>query len=220
MTLAARAALRLGLALLAVVGCTHGAAAPPSVLSDGSRAHPPLVELDGVEGPALATRMRVLHPMALRPASPAARCVGDRDVILVERFGVSGMSVTFRDRDRRRLYACDATTPAADRATWCGHAFARFYSGRLRDPRLSVTCRGDDEEAIGFAWIQPVADASYVVVARSGYSEVYAVAADMPVRVTTDDVDTGRSSASFSVSEHASDGRRLRAYVLVARVSG
>jgi hypothetical protein len=219
-TSAAGTASALGLILLAAAGCTHAASAPPSVLSDGSRARPPPVDLDGVEGPAVATHARVLHARDLSPASPGSRCVGDRNLILVERIGVSAVTVTFRDRRRRGLYACDATTAAAHGTTWCGHAFARLHSGRLRDPRLSVTCRNADDEPRGFAWIQPVADTAYVVVARTGYSEVHAVAAGLPVRVTTDDVDPNGSGASFSVSEHASDGRRLRAYVLVARVSG
>jgi hypothetical protein len=40
------------------------------------------------------------------------------------------------------------------------------------------------------------------------------------VRVANTDVDVGRSSALFVVSEHDRDGRLLRAYRLEPRVAG
>jgi hypothetical protein len=69
-------------------------------------------------------------------------------------------------------------------------------------------------------WVQPGADAAYVVVARPGYHEVHPAVAGLPVRVTTADVDLAGTSATIVGSEHARDGRRLRAYELEARVSG
>jgi hypothetical protein len=62
--------------------------------------------------------------------------------------------------------------------------------------------------------------ARYVVVQASGHAEAYAVVGGTPVRVTTEDVDVGMSRATFIVSEHARDGRRLRAYELAAQVAG
>ena len=73
---------------------------------------------------------------------------------------------------------------------------------------------------MGFAWIQPRAGTTYIVVRGSGYAEVYAAARDAPVRVTTEEVDFGSSRAAFSVSEHAKSGRRLRSYELEAQVAG
>jgi hypothetical protein len=77
-----------------------------------------------------------------------------------------------------------------------------------------------DGDPVGFAWIEPGAGAAYIVVRQSGYAEVYAVAGDVPVRVTTADADLMSSRASFSISEHDGDGRRLRMYELEAQVAG
>jgi hypothetical protein len=57
-------------------------------------------------------------------------------------------------------------------------------------------------------------------VRQRAYAEAYLVAAGLPVRVVTSDVDLDRSRAIFAVSEHASDGRRLRAFRLKTQVAG
>jgi hypothetical protein len=207
--------------VVAAAGCTREPPVP-STLADGSAARPPPVRLEGVAGPSIATRMRVLR-VPVERGSPEARCVGSADAssVVVQRVGVSGASLTFRGSGRRELYGCDASTarPSA-RASWCGRSFGRLHAGRLRDPRLSVSCRDVDGEPLGFAWVEPGHLASYVVVARVGFHEVYPVAGDLPVRITTGEVDLDRSSAVFAVGEHARDGRRLRSYELEARVSG
>jgi hypothetical protein len=87
------------------------------------------------------------------------------------------------------------------------------------DPRLSVTCTGSDGGPLGFAWVQPSAGATYVVVVDEGYAEAYPVAGTVPVRVTTDDVDAASSSASVELSSHASDGRLLSESIVQAHVS-
>jgi len=197
---------------------------PPDALSDGSPARPPPVELEGVDGPTVSTRVRVLQSISVDPGSRTASCLDSSDdagARVVERVGTSGTSVSFLTRDGREAYACDSTEGrATGESSWCGRSFGRLHAGRLRDPRLSLTCRGIDEEPLGFAWIQPTAATSYLVVTRPGYSESYVVAGAVPVRIVTDDVDLGSSTAAFAVSEHARDGRRLRRYRLEARVSG
>lgn len=216
MRAATRACPPIGIALLAAVGCTRGPSPPPAVLADGSPARPPPVTLQGVDGPTIATRVRMLRSGSTRRGSRAARCIGQRDGTLVERVGASGLSVTIVDPARRAAYGCDGIS---DRSGWCGRAYGRLRRGQLRDPRLSLTCATHDEPR-GFAWIQPGAPASYVVVVRTGYTEVYPVARGVPVRIVTDDVDLSDASAAFSISEHSGSGRRLRAYVLEASVSG
>ena len=218
---ARRTASGLGLAALAAAGCAGGAQPPPAVLADGSQARPPPVELEGVESPTVATRARVLRPSAIDTGSTVARCDGPRNALVIQRVGVSGTSVTYLGPERRAMYGCDGTAHGrTTRTAWCGHAYTRLRAGRLLDPRLSLTCLSTDDEPLGFGWLQSAADASYVVVARAGYNEVYAVARELPVRAVTDDVDLGAASATFSVSEHARDGQRLREYVVEARVSG
>jgi hypothetical protein len=208
---------------LGATACAGGASAPPAVLSDGSAARPPPVALEGIDGPSMLTRARVLRGDSIEPGSRTARCIeptGASARAVVVRVGVNGASVTFLGRGGREMYGCDSSARAMDGSTWCGNAFGLLHAGRLRDPRLSLTCRGVDDDPLGFAWVQPTAAAFYVVVARPGYDEVYPVAGRLPVRVATEDVDLVNASAAFSVSEHAQNGRRLRSYVLEARVSG
>jgi hypothetical protein len=57
-------------------------------------------------------------------------------------------------------------------------------------------------------------------VRHGAYAEAYLVAAGLPVRVVTSEVDLERSRATFAVSEHASDGRRLRAFRIETQVAG
>ena len=211
----------IALAVVAMTGCSTEAEPAPSMLSDGSAARPPPVALEGVDGPSVVTRVRRLEPRSARPGSPTARCLGsglDADAVAVERVGVSGTSVTLLLPARHELYACDGA--AGPDGSWCGRAFAHLVTGRLRDPRLSLTCRNRGDEPLAFAWIQPSASTAYVVVARRGYDEAYPVRGTVPVRVMSVDVDGDRSSAVFSVTEHAQDGTRVAAYELEARVSG
>jgi hypothetical protein len=219
----ARRSAPLALVVAAAAGCSGEDHPAPSVLLDGTPARPPPVLLEGVADPTLLNRVRVLRRGSLAPGSQIGRCgsAADPGRIVVERVGVSGASVTFSDSHGRELHGCDATrVREADGTSWCGHAFARLRSGRLLDPRLSITCRGGHGDPLGFVWIQPGPRAAYVVVARSGYREAYPVVAGLPVRVTTDDVDLAAATASLLLSEHARDGRQLRSYELEARVSG
>jgi hypothetical protein len=182
------------------------------------------VTLEGVDGPAVVRRARVLRRSSLSPASQIGRCVSaaaDPGNVVVERVGVSGATVTFSDSLNRELRGCDASRARREGGTiWCGRAFARLRAGRLDDPRLSLTCRDAEGNPLGFAWIQPDPGATYVVVARSGYDEVHRVVTGLPVRVTTADVDQADATARLEVGEHGRDGRRLRSYEVEARVSG
>ncbi len=139
---------------------------------------------------------------------------------VVERTGVTGASVTFFDSGHRGVHACDATNVTRSRPErWCAHAFGRLSGARLRDPRLTITCR-DDGDLVGFAWVQPSDAAAYVVVQQPGHAEIYPASGTTPVRVTTTDVDLASSHATFAISEHARDGGRLRSYDLEAQVAG
>ena len=206
-------------------GCLHDSPPPPpTTLSDGSPARPPRVTLAGVNGPTVATRVRVIRPNALEAGSAAARCLGSSgraEGPVVERIGVRGTTVTFLGRGRRAAYACErAANGSTTVGPWCGHAFGRLVEGRLRDPRLGLSCRDDGGDPLAFAWVQPLSAAAYVVVAHRGYNEAYPVVGGLPVRIAGDDVDIAASRATFPVSEHTADGRRLRDYELEAAVSG
>jgi len=218
---AARAAVGLGLVLVES-GCAQSSSPPPSSLSDGTPVRPPPVALAGVDGPPVATRVRVFRASTIRPGTAAAGCVGSADRaegVVVERVDVRGSSVTHAGRGRRTLHACEASG-SGQKAGWCGRAFGELEGGRLRDPRVSLTCRTTDAESIAFAWIEPDRAAAYVTVAHQGHREVYPVAGEVPVRVSTADVDLTASTATFRVSEHTRDGGLLRNYTLEAAVSG
>ena len=222
MTSATLAAVGLGLVLMEA-GCKHAGPAPPAKLSDGSRARPP-VALTGVDGPTVTTRARIVRSIATEPGSAAARCLASSrssETVVVERVDVRGASVTFLGPEGRSAHACERSGGDSQiEARWCGRAFGKLEDGRLRDPRLSLSCRDEEGEPIAFAWIQPGSEAAYVVVAHAGYHEVYPVADDIPVRISTSDVDLAASRATFAVSEHARDGRQLADYELEAAVSG
>jgi len=211
------------LMLALVGGCRAETPSPPSTLIDGSLARPPPVVLEGVQDPSVATVVRAMRPDDAAPGSTAASCIAAAgeagEGAVVERVGVNGRSITFLGPGGRAAHGCDASTGDRPNA-WCGHAFAKLESGRLRDPRLTLTCRAVHDGPVGFVWIQPSARTTYVVVRQSDYAEVYAVAGDVPVRVTTADADLMTSRAAFSISEHAEDGRRLRSYELEAQVAG
>lgn len=215
--------LCVGAALALVVGCTGDATPAPSTLIDGTPARSPPDVLESVEGPRVATRVRVVAAGSRDVRSLRASCVSGAlpGGPVVERTGVAGVSVTFVDPGRGAVRACDATDVRRSRPErWCGQAFGLLSGARLRDPRLTITCRDASGDLVGFAWVQPSDAAAYVVVQEPGYAEIYAAAGTMPVRVTTTDVDLTSSQATFAISEHAKDGRRLRSYDLVTQVAG
>ena len=211
--------LCLGVVLALPLGCTRGMDRPPAVLVDGSPAGPPPVVLEGVDGPQVAARTRVAQAGSPMPALCASFKAPRQRVI--ERVGVSGASVTFFDAARSGVRACDATDLDGSRVErWCAYAFGRLVSRRLRDSRLTVTCRDSDGRPVGFAWIQPGRGAAYIAVEEQGYAEVHAVSGTTPIRVTSPRVDLAMSRATFAISEHARDGSLLRSYDVEAYVSG
>lgn len=217
------------LPLLALaVSCSSDGGDVPRALMDGSRALTAPVELEGVDGPTVLTRVRVVRVASTRGDSPTADCVRERaraaevSSVAVERVSVSAQSVTLRDEYGRGLFACD-DTPGAREASdrWCGGSYGVLESGRLRDPRLNVLCSTRDGEPVGLLWIEPHPTTRYVAVEQSGYTEVYAVTGGLPVRVaTTVGVDLERSRADVAVSEHDARGTLVRSYQLHAEVAG
>jgi hypothetical protein len=74
---------------------------------------------------------------------------------------------------------------------------------------------------VGFAWVDPSESSRYLVVEQPGYAEVYEVAGDLPIRVTTTrGVRFEGASATFQILEHDAEGRLVRRYTLEAAVAG
>lgn len=210
----------VGLGVLgATLGCTGKAHPVPTTLVDGSPARSSPVLFEGIDEPTVLTKVRPTTTGTERPGSRAASCLATSghggETSVVERIGASGSSVTLLAASSGVVRGCDAVASA-----WCGRAFGRIAAGRLRDPRLSLTCRDTSGAPVAFAWIQPVSAATYVVVDGPGYVEVYPTADGVPVRVTTLEASLVTSDATLKVSEHTKDGRRLRGYEFGAQVAG
>lgn len=194
--------------LASVAGC---AGTKHVTLLDGSRA----ARFVPVEQGFLA-RARLL-----RSALVGSTCAPvPASATIVERIGVAGRSLTFRNGDF--LYACDAgTDPAGEQAPpWCGSSTGKLVAGRLLDPRLDVRCRTEDGRPLAYAWIEPAESARWIGVAQNGFVEVYDVVGGLPVRVaSSENVDPG-GRATFDVTHYAGDGTPLIRETLEAGVAG
>jgi hypothetical protein len=202
------------LVVVAVAGCRgHG---PPDALFDGTRPGTTPLFSDDV----VVSRVRVVFSSEL-PGFLRTRCPGLRESVeLVQRAGVEGGSLTFRDPSEPGVLACDAAPGEYELAPWCGVSAGRLYGGRLRDPRLDL-CQSRDGRLTGFVWIEPVRGAKWIAVDQGSYSELYEVAGDLPVRIaSTRDVELEGSRASFDVTQYDGKGRELAKRRVEAAVAG
>jgi hypothetical protein len=131
----------------------------------------------------------------------------------IERTGRSGRSITLRSGSR--ILGCDGV-PASEGA-FCASAVGLLRRGELVDPRLSLTCRVRGR-TIGFGWMEPLRGARWIVVRVRGSAELYPVAGELPVRVTTTRV--GLDSAVFDVAQYTGSWHELERRRLVLHVSG
>lgn len=145
------------------------------------------------------------------------------DVLIVERIGVFGESLTFTDRRHRTLYACDGgTDPAGEhRPPWCSGSAGLLFEGRLLDPRLDIGCRDRKGRPLAYAWVEPVAGAHWIGVDQGPYEEMYEVLAGLPVRIaSTRNVHLEGSRAAFEITQYDVHGRELVRGRLEAAVAG
>lgn len=216
----------VALAVVALAGCFGGGDDEAMTLLDGSQAGEP-VELEGVEEDTVVTSGVVVPAMSLERDAEAESCLAehfstsDPGSDAVVRVGVSTESVTVLEAGGQAVLGCSNSPGPREKGRWCGSSFGQLRSGRLTDPRLSISCRARDGGAIGFAWIQPGEGTRYVAVEQPDYTEVYEVAGQLPIRIATvNGVDAETSSATFEISEHDAEGRRLREQTLEAFVAG
>lgn len=226
-SVARRTAPLLALAAIAsATGCWSRSDGPPTRLVDGTPASAPSVRLDAPT-PQILTGVTSTTAKRLPDGTPSGECLRaarehGATAPVVVRTGVTGLSATYRTASGRALVGCDATHAATVHdAAWCGRAYGRLERGRLLDPRLDLAgCSTPMGDTVAFAWIAPGARTAYVAVRQDGYTEVYATAGGLPVRVTTNAVSVDRSSATFDVSEHSSTGALVRSSLLEVRVAG
>ena len=207
------------LAAASVLSGCHGGSSPPARLLYGE----PAQSFAPVDLSVL-TVGRVLDPATLgrRFASCPVASVPHGSVV-VERIGVFGESLTFADRKKRTLYACDGgTDPAGERQLpWCGSSAGRLVHGTLLDPRLDVLCRDREGAALAYAWVEPVATAHWVGVDQGSYAELYEVLAALPVRVATRrGIELAQARARFRITQYDARGNRLVTGTMEAAVAG
>jgi hypothetical protein len=213
--------LMLNVAAAAAVlaaGCGHGAGRPARLL-DGRPAAHFLPVPDSVVGAARMLQRADVHDCL----SATDRATIPADTVVVERIGVDSRSLTFADRERTRVYACDGGIDAAgERAPpWCAAVFGELVEGRLLDPRLDVVCRDPARRPLAYAFVQPEAGARWIGVREDGYVELYEVLAGLPVRVAgTRGVDLETARATFEVAQFDAEGHELVHGALEAAVAG
>jgi hypothetical protein len=212
------------IALLVAVGllggCDSGAGRPERLL-DGQAAQrfepvPGSVIALGrvVDGTILGRRFALCRPTGAAIAN---------DTVVVERTGVFAESLTFADRGRKIVYACDGgLDPAGERKPpWCGGAAGRLLRGRLLDPRLDVLCRDKKGRPLAYAWVEPVAGVRWIGVDQGTYTEVYEVLAGLPVRIASArGIRPGQARATFDVTQYDGHGKELVKGKLEASVAG
>lgn len=214
--------VRLGAVALVGVwvlaGC-HGGSAPPARLLYGE----PAQNFAPVDR-SVVTIARVLGPATLgRRFTSCPVASGSHGDLVVERIGVFGESLTFTDRRRRTLYACDGgTDPARERRLpWCGSSAGRLVHGTLLDPRLDIVCRDREGAALAYAWVVPVVGAHWVAVDQGSYAELYEVLAALPVRVSTRrGIQLAGARARFRITQYDASGKQLVSGALEAAVAG
>lgn len=225
--MAAALALAAAAALVSVIVLARdrGTGGLPGRLVDGS---PPLVEPDGlprgVRGVVRVRRAEDVDPKRL------GACLRLVDVarlpartLVVERIGVDGRSLTFRDGRAARLYACDASARAEEpRGGWCGAVAGALRGGRLVDARLDLAnCRDLSGEPVAFAWIELPRAAEWLALERAGAPpEYYPAAGYLPVRVASSEALAGPSAAAFAVTVYAPGRRDGERRTVQARVAG
>jgi hypothetical protein len=207
----------VGSVLATAVALAAVVAQPPRRLSDGSI--PPAVPapLHGLDGNVVTTRLWITSIGRLgrlaRDCDPIDRLPADRPVI--ERVGVAGRGVTFVNAPGR-IQGCDIA-PGSSGTPFCG------ITGRSRDetrePGLTICQNRRGRPVAAFAWIDPVREATWLVVDQSGYREVYPVLGTLPVRVASVSVPL-RGSVRFRTSQYNQYGRLLVKREVDAVVAG
>ena len=225
----AAAALALAVAAVATVAIVRAVGdendgSTTRRLVDGSLA---LAEPLGLpQGVAGVMRVRRAEDVAAGRLRACLRLVALPDLpggtLVVERIGVEGRSLTFRDPRVPRLYGCDASVRSAEGSgPWCGAAVGTLASGRLLDPRLDlVNCLDAAGRPVAFAWIELPQAAEWLALERDGTREYYGAGGNLPVRVASAGAVSGSSSASFTLTTYGPGDAEGERRTLRAAVSG
>ena len=199
-------------------------------LMDGSRPEPLPSALARRVPTAVMTRTRAVRAknvdaVRLRTCENTFRIHLPRRLLVVERLGVNGSSLTFAYRGA--VHGCDTIRREPGRprrSPWCGGGYGRITPIGLKDPRLSVTCHDRRGKPTAIAWLRPAQDAWWIVVHDGALREVYELSAGphypyLPVRVTTRARVNG-SRATFVVDQYGHGGKKVSSSTFEAAVAG
>jgi hypothetical protein len=201
---------------LAVAALAVGAAL--SAAGGNARGGPPPVP------GAIITSVQVRRAGPLAATLRACRGRGLREwtsrTVVVERRNGIRRTLAFRTHDGRSLASCDSIGVRIEGRRWCGASTGALYRGRLRDPRLTL-CERRSVRPVAFVWVTPRPRAAWIGVLQGHRTELYSVAAGLPVRVASDrNIRVSGSSATFFVRQYAASGALLARQKIVARVAG
>lgn len=220
-------------AVLLAAAC--GSSGPAATLADGSTSAslPPALKRLGPT--AVLTTERTLSFRALDARGRACVALSSQPALapgqpFVERLDHYGASMTFRPRGGPFVVGCmSVSTTAGANGVWCGHVVGEIRDGHLVDPRLDIACRatrdGATGQAIGSAWIEPVAHARWIIVRGHALIQIYPVpvhsaAAALPIRVTTRAVDVATATAVFRIEQYDTKGTRVSESTIRTAVAG
>src|SRR6266540_2101886 len=172
----------------------------------------------------ITTTVHVRHASELARTLRECRGRGPREwrpsTTVVDRRNGKRRSLTFRSADGRSLAACDAIGVRIEGRRWCAPATGTLFGGRLRDPRLTL-CQPRGGKPVAFIWVTPGPHTRWIGILRGRRTELYRVAAGLPVRVSTDrNVRIGGSSATFFVRQYDGRWKLLVRQAIVAHVAG
>ena len=173
---------------------------------------------------ATATIVRVLRAGQIARTLRECRGPGPREwaarTTVVERRVGARRTLAFRSADGRFLDSCESIGIRIEGRRWCAPSTGTLYRGRLRDPRLSL-CQARGRKPVAFIWVTPRRHARWIGIATGRRTELYRVAAGLPVRVASGrNVHLSGSSATFFVTQYGARGRLLVRQTIVARVAG
>jgi hypothetical protein len=173
---------------------------------------------------AIPTTARVVRAASIAPTFRACRGPGPREwtarTRVVERRVGRRRTLTFRSADGRFLESCDSIGLPIDGRRWCAPSTGMLYRRRLRDPRLDL-CQARGRKPVAFVWVTPRRSARWIGLRVGRRTELYRVAAGLPVRVASDrNIQVAGSIATFFVTDYDARGRLLGRRTIVARVAG
>lgn len=191
----------------------------PRRLIDGSTPPPIPKVLREQDGTFVMTRVRVSTARTLKRLVLA--CGGGERArgaaVVVERVGVNGRTITF-PMPGSEIAGCDRNPRARPiQRPWCGGAGWIWRNGQVSDARLDICTDRRGRAIVAFGWINALPRAKWIVVNQPGFREVYPVASQLPIRVST--VSEIGGPTTFRTAQYDEHGVLLARKVVRASVA-